>query len=310
MVARAVSHYTGHLNHWRTTAHLSLRVHNYLQLMRLDRPVGSLLLLWPTLAALWMAADGIPPLHLILIFTLGTFLMRSAGCVINDYADRNVDGAVTRTKERPLATGAVSTTEALLLFTGLVAAAGVLLLFLNRQTQLLAAAGLAVAALYPFMKRWTHLPQTVLGVAFSWGILMAWTATGTGLNSTAFLMFTGSLLWIVAYDTMYAMVDREDDLKIGVKSTAILFGELDRLMVGILQLGALTAFALLGLRLGYTHAYHVGVVIAAGLFIYQQYLIRQRQPQACFQAFTNNIQVGFALFCGTVIELGVRDFLA
>lgn len=287
-----------------------IRMHDYLKLMRLDRPVGSLLLLWPTLAALWMAADGLPPLHLIGIFILGTFLMRSAGCVINDYADRHVDPSVARTNQRPLATGAVSTNEALLLCAGLVVAAGVLLLFLNRQTQLLAVAGLVVAALYPFMKRWTHLPQTVLGVAFSWGILMAWTATGTGLNSTAFLMFTASLLWIVAYDTMYAMVDREDDLKIGIKSTAILFGEMDRLMVGILQLGALTAFVLLGLRLGYAHVYYVGVAVAGGLFIYQQFLIRQREPQACFHAFTNNIQVGFALFSGTVIELGLRSILA
>ena len=285
-------------------------MHDYLKLMRLDKPVGSLLLLWPTLAALWMAADGMPPLALIIIFTLGTFLMRSAGCVINDYADRNVDGSVARTSGRPLATGAVGEREALLLFAGLVTGAGILLLFLNRQTQLLAVAGLGVAALYPFMKRWTHLPQTVLGVAFSWGILMAWTATGTGLNSTAFLMFIGSLLWIVAYDTMYAMVDREDDLKIGIKSTAILFGEMDRLMVGILQLSALMAFVLLGLRLGYVHAYYVGVVAAAVLFAYQQYLIRNREPQACFRAFTNNIQVGFALFCGTLAELGLRDVLA
>ncbi len=285
-------------------------MHDYLKLMRLDKPVGSLLLLWPTLAALWMAADGMPPLGLIIIFTLGTFLMRSAGCVINDFADRNVDGSVARTSGRPLATGAVGEREALLLFAGLVTGAGILLLFLNRQTQLLAVAGLGVAALYPFMKRWTHLPQTVLGVAFSWGILMAWTATGTGLNSTAFLMFIGSLLWIVAYDTMYAMVDREDDLKIGIKSTAILFGEMDRLMVGILQLSALMAFVLLGLRLGYVHAYYVGVVAAAALFAYQQYLIRNREPQACFRAFTNNIQVGFALFCGTLAELGLRDVLA
>lgn len=276
----------------------------------MNRPVGSLLLLWPTLAALWMAADGMPTFDLIIIFTLGTFLMRSAGCVINDYADRHVDGAVERTRERPLATGKVSEKEALLLFAGLVGGAGILLLFLNRQTQLLAVAGLGVAALYPFMKRWTHLPQTVLGVAFSWGILMAWTATGTGLNSAAFLMFIGSLLWIVAYDTMYAMVDREDDLKIGIKSTAILFGEMDRLMVGVLQLSALIAFTLLGLKLEFAQAYYVGLAVAAALFAYQQYLIRHRQPQACFRAFTNNIQVGFALFCGTLAELGLRHVLA
>ena len=189
---------------------------DYLKLMRLDRPVGSLLLLWPTLAALWMASDGLPATKLILIFTLGTFVMRSAGCVINDYADRHVDGSVERTKNRPLATGAIKPTTALALFACLSLAAGILVLLLNSQTQLLALGGFAVAALYPFMKRWTYLPQTVLGAAFSWGILMAWTATETGLNSDAGLMFIASLLWIVAYDTMYAMVDREDDLKVGI----------------------------------------------------------------------------------------------
>ncbi len=285
-------------------------IDNYLQLMRLDRPVGSLLLLWPTLAALWMAAEGVPPIPLIVIFTLGTFLMRSAGCVINDYADRHVDGAVERTQARPLVTGAVSETQALKLFAGLCVAAGLLVLFLNRQTQLLALAGLGVAALYPFMKRWTHLPQTVLGIAFSWGILMAWTATGAGLTPAAGLMFVGSVLWIVGYDTMYAMVDREDDLKVGIKSTAILFGDLDRLMVGVLQAGALVTFTLLGNRLGYQHAYFVGVACCAGFFIYQQYLIRDRNRDGCFKAFVNNIRVGFALFCGTVLELAIRSFLS
>jgi 4-hydroxybenzoate polyprenyltransferase len=283
-------------------------LHNYLKLMRLDRPVGSLLLLWPTLAALWMAAAGVPPIGLIVIFTLGTFLMRSAGCVINDYADRKVDGNVARTKDRPLTTGVISSKAALQLFAGLALSAGILILFLNRQTQLLAVAGLAVAALYPFMKRWTHLPQVVLGIAFSWGILMAWTATGTGLNSDALLMFTGSLLWIVAYDTMYAMVDREDDLKVGIKSTAILFGDLDRIMVGVLQASAMLAFVMLGMRLGYQHAYFVGLSIASGLFIYQQFLIRDRQRDACLAAFVNNIQVGFALFCGTVVELAITNW--
>lgn len=278
--------------------------------MRLDRPVGSLLLLWPTLAALWIAADGVPPIALIVIFTLGTFVMRSAGCVINDFADRRVDGRVARTKDRPLATGAISTGQALVLFAALVVIAGILILFLNRETQILAAAGLGVAALYPFMKRWTYLPQTVLGVAFSWGILMAWSATHAALSSEAFLMFIGSVLWIVAYDTMYAMVDRDDDLKVGIKSTAILFGDLDRLMVGILQLSALVALLLLGTRLGYQHAYFVGLACCAGLFAYQQYLIRARAREACLAAFINNIQVGFALFCGTVAELLIRDLLA
>jgi len=264
--------------------------------------------LWPTLAALWMAAGQVPPISLIVIFTLGTFLMRSAGCVINDYADRHVDGSVERTKDRPLVSGAISTQAALRLCAALAICAGLLVLFLDTQSQFLAVAGLAVAALYPFMKRWTHLPQIILGMAFSWGILMAWTATGTGLNRDALLMFTGSLLWIVAYDTMYAMVDREDDLKVGIKSTAILFGDMDRIMVGVLQTSALMAFILLGMRLGYQHAYFIGVVVAGGLFAYQQFLIRNRQREACFSAFVNNILVGFALFCGTVIELGIANW--
>lgn len=278
--------------------------------MRLDRPVGSLLLLWPTLAALWMAADGLPPVGLIVIFTVGTFVMRSAGCVINDYADRHVDGAVERTKSRPLATGAIKPRAALLLFAGLALSAGLLVLLLNRQTQLLALAGFAVAALYPFMKRWTHLPQVVLGAAFSWGILMAWTATGRGINSAAGLMFVGSLMWIVAYDTMYAMVDRQDDLIAGIKSTAILFGDLDRLMVGVLQSGAMLALFLLGQKLEYQHAYYVGLAVCIGLFVYQQILIRNRDRGACMLAFTNNIQVGFALFCGTVAELTIRSIIS
>jgi len=276
---------------------------NYLKLMRLDRPVGSLLLLWPTLAALWMAAEGLPPISLIIIFTLGTFLMRSAGCVINDYADRHVDGFVERTAARPMATGTITERSALLLFAGLCACAGLLVLFLNTATQLLAVGGLAVAAAYPFMKRWTHLPQVVLGAAFSWGILMAWTANGQGLPNSAGLMFVASLLWIVAYDTMYAMVDREDDLKVGVKSTAILFGELDRVMIGVLQVSALMAFVLLGLQLGYQHMYYLGLAVCAGLFTYQQILIRDRGRDACLQAFKNNILVGFALFAGTGLEL-------
>lgn len=284
--------------------------HDYLRLMRLNRPVGSLLLLWPTLAALWMAAEGLPPISLIAIFTLGTFLMRSAGCVINDYADREVDGLVRRTRDRPLATGAIKPRAALILFAVLSLSAGILVLLLNRETQLLAVAGFAVAALYPFMKRWTYLPQTVLGAAFSWGILMAWTATERGLNSDAWLMFIASLLWIVAYDTIYAMVDREDDLKAGIKSTAILFGDLDRFMIGVLQLSALATLFLLGQKLDYRHAYYIGLLGCAGLFIYQQYLIRTRAPDACLAAFANNIQVGLLLFCGTVAELTIASYLA
>ncbi len=286
------------------------RLNPYLDLTRLNRPVGSLLLLWPTLAALWMAAEGVPDVALIVIFTLGTFLMRSAGCVINDYADRHVDGNVERTRGRPLVTGTIQPRQALMLFAGFALAAGLLVLFLNRETQLLAVGGLLVAATYPFMKRWTHLPQVVLGVAFSWGILMAWTATGGGLTEAAGLLFTGSVVWIVAYDTMYAMVDRDDDLKVGVKSTAILFGNLDRLMIGVLQGAALLAFFLLGNKLEYGYAYYLGLACAAGLMVYQQRLIRRRDRAGCFQAFTNNIWVGFALFCGTVVELSLRSLLS
>lgn len=275
----------------------------YIRLMRLERPVGSLLLLWPTLAALWMAAEGLPEWHLIVIFTVGTFVMRSAGCVINDYADRHIDGDVERTRNRPLVTGAVTPQQALLLFAGLVALAGLLVLFLSWTTLLVAAGGLLIAALYPFTKRWTHLPQTVLGAAFSWGILLAWVETTGGISQEAGLFFAASMVWIVAYDTMYAMVDREDDLRIGVKSTAVLFGELDRLMIALLQTIVVVALLLLGQRLAYHSFYFVGVFACVGLFIYQQYLIRKRQPEGCFKAFTNNTWAGFALFCGTVAEL-------
>ncbi len=277
-------------------------LHPYLLLTRLDKPVGSLLLLWPTLAALFMAAEGWPPVGLIIVFTLGTFLMRSAGCVINDYADRHVDGHVARTQNRPLPSGTVKPNEALLLFAGLAGAAGLLVLFLNQTTILLAAGGLAVAALYPFMKRWTYLPQVVLGAAFSWGILMAWTAVTGTLSNAAGVMFLGSLLWIVAYDTMYAMVDREDDLKVGIKSTAILFAGLDRLMIGILQASALLAFYLVGQQMDFHHGYYLGVSACAMLFIYQQWLIRKRQPELCFAAFKNNIWSGFMLFFGVLLE--------
>ena len=281
---------------------------DYLQLMRLDKPVGTLLLLWPTLAALCMAAQGLPPLHLVVIFTLGTFIMRSAGCVINDLADRKVDGFVERTKKRPLVTGAISSKQALSLFFGLIISAGLLLLFLNQTTQLLSFGGLALAIAYPFMKRYTHMPQVVLGAAFSWGIPMAWSAQGLAVPETSILMFFTSLLWIVAYDTLYAMVDRDDDLKVGIKSTAILFGDLDRMMIGILQALALAGLYLLGLRLGYQHAYYVGLAVIAGFFIYQQWLIRARERMACFAAFRNNILVGGSLLAFTLTELLLEKY--
>jgi 4-hydroxybenzoate polyprenyltransferase len=284
------------------------RVNPYVRLMRLDRPVGSLLLLWPTLAALWMASNGLPDPWLIVIFTLGTFLMRSAGCVINDYADRKIDQAVARTKDRPLATGELSALQAMQLFASLIVASAVLLIFLNQYTQRLAVGGLLVAMLYPFLKRWTYLPQVALGAAFSWGILMAWSATGEGLTSQGILMFLASLLWVLAYDTLYAMVDREDDIKAGIKSTAILFGTLDRLMIGVLHVASLWAFLLLGLQLEYANFYYVGLLATAGLFIHQHWIIRDRDRDACFKAFLNNTWVGLALFLGTLAEISLRPF--
>ncbi|MEQ8858274.1 MAG: 4-hydroxybenzoate octaprenyltransferase [Pseudomonadales bacterium] len=278
------------------------RLATYLELMRLDRPVGTLLLLWPTLAALWLAGDGYPPWLLVVVFAVGTFVMRSAGCVINDFADRGWDRHVERTRDRPLTAGRVSTAEALALFVGLAAVAALLLLFLNPLTRLLALVGFGLAVLYPFMKRWTYLPQVVLGAAFSWAIIMAYAAVADHVPAEAWLLFVGSLLWIVAYDTQYAMVDREDDLQVGIKSTAILFGTADRFMVGLLQASALLTLALLGSQLEFGAFYHLGLGSAAGLFVYQQFLMRNRSRSGCFQAFRNNTWVGFALFAGVVLE--------
>jgi 4-hydroxybenzoate polyprenyltransferase len=274
----------------------------YLALMRLDRPVGTLLLLWPTLAALWFAAEGLPPISLVIVFTLGTFLMRSAGCVINDLADRRFDRYVARTAERPLTTGRLSTAHAVVLFALLVILAACLLLFLNPLTRLMAMVGLVIAAVYPLMKRWTYLPQTVLGAAFSWGLVMAYTATRNAVPPEGWLLFIASMVWIVAYDTMYAMVDREDDLKIGVRSTAILFGQNDRLMIGLLQLTTLVTLLLFAERIEAQGGVQLAIAAAAGLFIYQQYLIRHRDPDGCFRAFGNNVWVGFALFVGALVE--------
>lgn len=281
----------------------------YLALMRIDRPVGTLLLLWPTLAALWLAAEGFPPPGLIVVFTLGTFLMRSAGCVINDIADRKLDGHVARTRDRPLPSGKISTGQAVLLLLALTFAAGTLLIFLNPLTRWLALAGLGIAAVYPLMKRWTYLPQTVLGAAFSWGLLMAYSAVQGTLPQEAWLLFIASMVWIVAYDTLYAMVDREDDLKIGIRSTAILFGDDDRLMVGLMQVTTVATLLLFANQIEAAGGLQLGIAAAAVLFGYQQYLIRGRDRDACFAAFTNNVWVGFALFVGVLIEYHVVPFM-
>jgi 4-hydroxybenzoate polyprenyltransferase len=298
------------------------RARAYARLMRFDRPVGTLLLLWPTLAALWLAAGGVPASNLIAIFTLGTIVMRAAGCVINDFADREFDGHVRRTSARPLATGQIGEREALVLFVVLLFIALGLVLMLNVVTQRMAVIGAALAVLYPFMKRWTYLPQVVLGLAFSWAILMAFTATGAdpalgeaaafaevfglaAMPNEAWLLFVASVLWIVAYDTLYAMVDRPDDLKAGIKSTAILFGSADRFMVGLLQLCSLLALVLLGLQQPFGVIYFGALAVMAALFGWQQWLIRRRDLDACFRAFGNNVWVGFALLAGVALELAL-----
>ena len=274
----------------------------YLQLMRFDRPIGTLLLLWPTLWGLWIAAEGIPDPLLLVIFSLGVFLMRSAGCVINDYADREIDQHVERTKERPLTSGKVSEREALGLFFVLVAIAFVLVLFLNRFTILLSFVGVFLAASYPFMKRYTHLPQAYLGIAFGWAIPMAFAAQTGELDPRLWSIFIATILWAVSYDTMYAMVDREDDLKIGVKSTAILFGQYDRLMIGIIQLAMLSVLVLVGVLFSLGVLYFTGVAVAAGLSVYHQWLIRERDRGNCFKAFLNNNWLGVAVFAGIVAD--------
>lgn len=274
----------------------------WLQLMRLDRPIGTLLLLWPTLWAVWVAGEGSPSIRTVIVFTLGVIVMRAAGCVINDYADRDFDGHVSRTKERPLATGTLRGRDALVLFAGLMLFAFILVLFLNRFTFYLAFGGAALAILYPFTKRFTFLPQLFLGAAFAWAIPMAFAAETNSLPHHLWLIYIATLVWTVAYDTQYAMVDREDDLKIGIKSTAILFGDADRLIIGLLQLLALWPLWLLGNQLDFGWAWYLGLITAAGLFVYQQWLIRNRDRDACFRAFLNNQWVGAAIFVGLVLN--------
>lgn len=274
----------------------------YVELTRFNRPIGSYLLLWPTFWALWIAADGIPDWQLLVIFTLGVFLTRSAGCVINDFADRDFDGHVKRTAQRPLATGRISSKEALMLFAALMLVAFALVLLTNPLTIMMSFGGLFLAALYPFMKRHTHLPQVVLGAAFGWSIPMAFTAVQNDIPTVAWLIYLAKLMWTIAYDTMYAMVDRDDDLNIGVKSTAILFGDLDKAIIGALQVFTLVILVLVGLQLSLSPVYYLGLAVAAGLFIYQQYLIRNRERDPCFKAFLNNHYAGLVIFIGIFLH--------
>ena len=285
------------------TATVSARMPAFIQLTRINKPVGTWLLLWPTLGALWLAAEGWPDWHLLFIFVLGTFLMRSAGCCINDFADSNIDGSVLRTRQRPIVTGAVSRREALLTFIILCAVAFILLLFTNRLTILLSFGAVAVAAAYPFMKRYTHLPQVVLGIAFSWGILMAFSAQRGEIPSAAWLLFVANCLWTVAYDTEYAMVDREYDKKIGMKSTAILFGDADKVIIGMLQGMFLLALVLAGLQFALGAWFYFSMLIAVGLLIYQQRLIKDRDVDGCFKAFLSNHWVGATVFAGILLSV-------
>ena len=276
--------------------------HEYISLMRLDRPVGIWLLLWPTLWAVWIAGRGKPKPQIFVIFVIGTVLMRSAGCAINDYADRSFDPRVKRTRDRPLAAGRISTLEALVLFTILALAALVLALQLNRLTLLLAVAGAFLAISYPFIKRFLSVPQMYLGVTFGWGIPMAFAAQLEHVPRVAWLLLLANMLWVTVYDTMYAMVDRDDDIKIGVRSTAILFGDSDRHIIAVLQGMTLLSLHLLGriLRMGYW--YETGLGVAALFFIYQLWLIRARDRDACFRAFLNNQYFGMSVFIGILLE--------
>ena len=274
----------------------------YWQLARMDKPIGTLLLLWPTLWSLWLASAGSPPLWPLLAMGLGVVLMRAAGCVINDYADRQVDGHVQRTAQRPLPAGQLTARQALVFFVLLVGLAFLLVLTLNRQTIALSVVGLLLAVIYPFMKRVTHLPQLVLGLAFSWSIPMAWVAVANELTVTTWLLFGANVLWTIAYDTYYAMVDREDDRRIGVKSTAILFGRYDLLMIALLQVTTLLTLLLVGWLQQLNGLFYASVLMAAALFVYQGVSARNRDRQACFQAFLANNWVGCVIFGGILLS--------
>jgi len=275
----------------------------YCRLMRIDKPIGTLLLLWPTFWALWLAQGGMPSWFLLLVFTAGVFLMRAAGCVINDFADRKWDGKVKRTAGRPLPSGHITSREAKILFGVLVLLSFALVLTLNWMTILLSVVGLLLAWVYPFTKRFTHLAQVVLGAAFGWAIPMAFSAVGETLPLSCWLLFMANVCWSVIYDTEYAMVDRDDDLVVGIKSTAILFGRHDRLIIGLFQLTMLALLTAVGYLNHLGGIFYVGLLVAAGLFVQQQVMIAGRERDACFKAFLANNWVGFVLFVGLALSL-------
>ena len=285
---------------------LNPRAWDFIQLTRMDKPIGIYLLLWPTLWALWVAAKGVPSLSNLLIFVFGVILTRAGGCVINDFADRKVDGHVKRTEQRPLASGKISSKEALVFFALLMGVSFLLVLFTNAPTIWLSFGGLALAATYPFMKRFTYYPQVVLGAAFSWGIPMAFTAETGSLPAAAWLLYIANLLWTVAYDTYYAMTDRDDDLKIGVKSTAILFGDADRVIILSLQGLALGCLLLAGAHFELGGWFRLGLLGAAACFAWEFWYTRNRDPQRCFRAFLHNHWAGLAIFVGIVLDYALR----
>ncbi|WP_157991284.1 4-hydroxybenzoate octaprenyltransferase [Candidatus Erwinia haradaeae] len=275
----------------------------YYSLIRGDKPAGLLLLLWPTLWALWLSEMSTPSFEVLFVFVLGVFFMRSAGCIVNDLADWKIDGYIKRTCKRPIPHGLISKKEAKIFFLFFILLSCFLVLTMNKTTIFLSFIGLFLTLIYPFMKRYTHLPQVVLGVAFSWPIPMAWEAVSQSLPKACWLLFLANIFWVVAYDTQYAMVDRSDDLKIGVKSSAILFNHYDKLMIGFLQFLSLIIFILIGWQLNLAWSFYYSIFIASLLFIYQHKLIADRHPQDCFRAFLNNNWVGLVLFLGIVCSI-------
>ena len=278
------------------------QVRNYGKLMRVDKPIGLWLLLWPTMWALWLAGEGHPDQGLFVVFVFGVFIMRSAGCVLNDYADRKIDPYVERTRTRPIASGAVTPTEALILFAALGLIAVGLAAMLNRQAQMLAIIAAALTVVYPFVKRFISIPQFVLGAAFGWAVPMAFAAQTGTTPQLAWLVFGVALIWAVIYDTFYAMVDRADDLKVGMKSTAILFGDVDLFVIAGLQALMLLALILVGLLANLGFWYYASVAIAGGLMAYHLWLARDRQPTSCFAAFLHNHYIGFTVFLGILLH--------
>ena len=285
---------------------MKFRQNSWIRLMRFDKPIGVYLLLWPTYWGLWFASSGRPSLKNFLIFTIGVLVMRAAGCVINDYADRHVDGEVARTKHRPIPAGEIAPKHALVLFSALLFVALILVIQTNLLTLILAVIGACLALIYPFLKRLTHLPQLGLGLAWSWTVPMAFAAEQQALPAGLWLISAAIVLWTVAFDTYYAMVDREDDLKIGVKSTAILFGKQDLLIIAILQISTLILLYLAGNYFNRGGMYDLGLVISAGYFIVQHFQARSREPEGCFKAFLNNHRVGMVLFIGLALDHSLK----